>query len=80
MRRFYSCVLAVIFTATFASAQTAYTNGALAAKKRFTDRELMAITEPYVGVRTAEGIQPGLFKITPPAKAPQPLSRLPTRF
>ena len=65
MRRFYSCVLAVIFTATFASAQTAYTNGALAAKKRFTDRELMAITEPYVGVRTAEGIQPGLFKITP---------------
>ncbi len=55
----------LIIATTFTQAQTAYNNAALGAKKRFTDREITAITEPFVGVRTSEGIQSNLFSIKP---------------
>ena len=49
--------------ATFSFAQTEYNAQALAVKKRFMEREHDAISEPFVGVRTSEGLQRDLFKI-----------------
>lgn len=63
MRRFTPYFVVSLITATLASAQSAYDPGMLNTKKRFTERELQAITDPFVGVRTAEGIQSDLFKI-----------------
>ena len=65
MRSFLPHLVILLSVATLSYAQTAYDSGTLGAKKRFTERELAAITEPYVGVKTADGIQPGLFKIEP---------------
>mgnify|MGYP001564401414 CR=1 FL=1 len=65
MRRIPPLLVLLIIATTFTQAQTAYNNAALGAKKRFTDREITAITEPFVGVRTSEGIQSNLFSIKP---------------
>lgn len=49
--------------ATALCAATDYDERTLMTKKRFAERENQAVTEPFVGVRTGEGIQPRLFPV-----------------
>ncbi len=63
MPRFLLPLALAVFGLVSASAQSEYNAGALAVKKRFADREYAAINEPFVGVRTSEGIEPDLFPI-----------------
>lgn len=50
-------------TAASMLAQSAYAPRSLATKKRYMDRERAAVSEPFEGVRTSEGIEAGLFAI-----------------
>jgi hypothetical protein len=65
MKPYYplSLVLILCVGMTTLTAATEYDERGLATKKRFADREYAAINEPFVGVRTAEGIQDGLFPV-----------------
>lgn len=56
-------LILVVLTTTISFAQTEYNAQTLAVKKRFMEREHDAISEPFVGVRTSEGIPSDLFKI-----------------
>jgi len=63
MQRSLLRLIPLVLTATISFAQSEYNERALAAKKRFMEREHEAISEPFIGVRTSEGLQPNLFKI-----------------
>lgn len=63
MLRLTPAVTLSLALATTLVAQTEYDARTLALKKRFMEREHDAISEPFVGVRTSEGLQPDLFKI-----------------
>ncbi|GAB5560356.1 MAG: DUF3500 domain-containing protein [Synoicihabitans sp.] len=65
MRRLLPLLAPALLITISAPAQTAYDNNALGVKKRFADRERAAISEPFEGVRTSEGVESGLFAIEP---------------
>lgn len=58
---------------TTASAQTDYDERFLSAKKRFAEREHQALSEPFVGIRTRDGIEAGLFPVQSTDVSTQPI-------
>jgi hypothetical protein len=55
--------IAVAGLATIGRAQVGVTEALLAGKKRFADAQRAALAQPFVGLRTAEGVRAGLFPL-----------------
>jgi hypothetical protein len=65
-------ILAALLPAS-AFGQGAYDDGLLAFKGLFGAREIAALNEPYVGVRTSAGVVPGLFPIEATGVSTEPI-------
>jgi len=59
--------------ASVLSAQSSYDPGTLTTKKRFAEREQKALAEPFVGIRTSEGLAPDLFPLASTGVSTQPI-------
>ncbi len=55
-------------------------DGMLDVKTMFAERQARAIAEPFVGLRTKDGIQPGLFPIRATGVSTQPMREAATTF
>jgi len=66
-------LLLLSLLASVLNAQSPYNPGTLAGKKRFADREQKALAEPFVGIRTTDGIEPGLFPLSSTGVSTQPI-------
>ena len=66
-------LLILALLATSAVAQADYDERFLSSKKRFADREQQALSEPFIGIRTSDGIVAGLFPIRPTGLSTQPI-------
>ena len=55
------------------SGQSDYNANQLRVKKFFADRQQQALDEPFVGIATSDGIQPGLFPIEATGVTTQPM-------
>jgi hypothetical protein len=75
-----SCVLGGASLASLALSQTSYDEGLLAVKRRFAENEIAALAEPFRGVATASGIEPGLFSIRATGVSTDPIREDATSF
>jgi len=62
-RSWILATIAVAGLATIGRAQVGVTDALLANKKRFADAQRAALAQPFVGLRTAEGVRAGLFPL-----------------
>ena len=70
--RFFVSVLLLLSSASFSFA-TDYSAGTLNSKERFGKRQVDALSEPFVGIRTSDGIQEGLYSIESTGVSTQPV-------
>jgi hypothetical protein len=70
--RFFVSVFFFLLSAGF-SLGTDYSSGTLKTKERFGRMQLEALSEPFVGIRTSDGIQEGLYSIESTGVSTQPV-------
>jgi len=70
-RFFISVLLMLVFTSY--SFGTDYSSGTLRSKERFARVQLEALSEPFVGIRTSDGIQEGLYSVESTGVSTEPV-------
>ena len=68
------------FGTTLSLSQSTYDERQLAVKRRFAENEIKALAEPFRGVTTPSGVEPGLFEVGPTGVSTEPIRTRATGF
>ena len=75
-----ACALVCVLLTSSAFGQGRYDDLLLGVKSRFAADEVAALSEPYVGVATSNGITPGLFPIKSTGVSTEPVRQAAEKF